>query len=261
MVLTPDGLTALDNTPRTLTEIANGYNGLEADEPLSNFTAQRTCRYFNDFLEGDDLNDFVETTVSASTVFIPNSFGQFGVASFSTNAAGTSQIQASTNGGTTVADPFDLQFGFKLSYFTRVLWNNTNIASSNGLIVSDTNIHTGVTDGVFFRTTVGNDLEFVSVVSSVTTAITVAENIGDDGYLTMAFTWDGVDTLRAYIGTINTVGAGTQTSGGALNFVGKITTNIPTANLHNSGLAASAALSTASRGMSVDYIEVLAERP
>lgn len=262
MVFTIDGLNALDNTPRTNTELAKGYNGLEEDFPLSFITPQRTCRYFKDFLEESEiLNAFVETSTAGDVALVSTS--QNGVMILTCNNDLT-QIQQANAPGVEIK-PWKLQTGLPVSFFTRLDWNNTSMDMVTGLIVEDTDVITSVTDGVFFRLTNANVLEFVSVQGSSETTLEIDAVAGEDKFVGLGFVYDGAGNIKVYRSNEDSTFfglPGETTTDGKWNLVGTVSTNIPDSNTTTTALTYTAAVfGTSVEQVFIDYIDIQSTRP
>lgn len=264
MTFTIEELNALNKSATTNTEIAFGYNGLNADILIGNVSSSnRRMHYFKDFLETNELTGaFVTTAIGSSTAALSTSAKNGAVVMTTGSTSGNAvQIQA---GGTAVVPTIDLQLGLKSGF--RVKVNITNILAlfSIGLIVTDTTISAGVTDGVFFRHTAANILELVVRASSTETTLDMGTTLVANQNINLAWDWDGVGTITAYKTAISTETNGVETvTDRVWEEVGTVTTNIPTAPTLTGGLAVSASVSTAAavaRVANLDYLEAFQER-
>lgn len=265
MSLTVDGLNALDKTPRTLTEIANGYNGLEEDFPLSFITPMRTARYFNDFMSFNDFeNGFVTTVVGGASTTAIDAAIRNGALGLTVDAGGSDRAQVQlSNDGTNAIAPYDIQVGLKSSFFARVFYDNAAIDSVIGITEVNTDLSGTVTDGLFFRTTAAGLLEFVAAEGSVETTLEVQATYTEDEFIQLAWVWDGVDKVSVYVSNENSaVSSGSQSvTDGLFNLIGTVTTNIPLVSLHTTGLTLSAANNSTSTEILIDYLDIQSDRP
>jgi hypothetical protein len=243
-----------------------------AGYPLGDPTLK--AEYFNDFVASQDYAaaDWVITTTeagagSASEALSASEIGGALVITNDSADADLDQLQASSDGGTTVAEIWDLSSPKKLWFSTRFKVSDaTDSAAIVGLCITDTSLVAGMSDGLYFRKADADaTLQAVAEKDSTESTVDIVE-MADDTYVEVGMLYQSGDRTAVEVFYRNVATEGTDVSKETAakskkqwSKVGELTSNLP----DNEALAVSLAITNgaaAAKVLTVDYLHVAQER-